>query len=95
MTVLLPYEITEPEYFDLAGLIERTRPTWMAKGSCRDYPQEWWYPDRGEWAEAAKGVCGECPVRATCLDHALTNGEHHGIWGGKSERQRQRMRRSA
>lgn len=95
MTVSLPYEITEPEHFDLAGLLERTRPEWMSKGSCQDYPQEWWFPSRGESSEAAKAICAKCPVRAACLDHALTTGERHGIWGGTSENLRHWMRMSA
>jgi WhiB family redox-sensing transcriptional regulator len=28
-----------------------------------------------------------------CLEHALANNEHHGIWGGTSERERRRIRR--
>jgi len=87
------YEVSEPDYFDIAGLLARTRPTWMDKGACRDYPPEWWYPERGGNTNQPKRICAECPVRTECLDYALANGEYHGIWGGTSERQRQRMRR--
>ena len=38
-------------------------------------------------------LCADCPVTAECLQLALDNGEVHGIWGGKTERQRRRMRR--
>ena len=89
------YEVTEPDYFDIAGLLARTRPTWMDKGACRDYPQSWWFPSRTgvDDSRKAKMICSTCPVRTECLDYALANGEYHGIWGGSSERQRQRMRR--
>jgi WhiB family redox-sensing transcriptional regulator len=34
-----------------------------------------------------------CPVRRQCLEWALTHDEKHGVWGGKSERERRTMRR--
>lgn len=45
-------------------------------------------------ADAAKAICygrdglGECPVRRTCLLYAMDNGDTHGIYGGKSNRER-------
>ena len=41
----------------------------------------------------AKAVCGECPVRVACLDHALGYGEKAGVWGGTTERERRRILR--
>jgi WhiB family redox-sensing transcriptional regulator len=46
----------------------------------------------------AKRVCGECPVRQACLEHALAVPEQFGIWGGLTELERQeeaRRRRGA
>ncbi len=34
-----------------------------------------------------------CPVRAECLEHALTAPEEHGTWGGTSEPERRQLRR--
>lgn len=48
-------------------------------------------PTRGGATSRAKRVCAECPVRAACLDHALTYNEQHGIWGGKTPRERQEL----
>jgi WhiB family redox-sensing transcriptional regulator len=31
----------------------------------------------------ALAICDRCPVRVECLDFAVTNKEHHGIWGGR------------
>ena len=84
-------ETAEP--FDFADYLDRMRPAWMDRGSCRQYPQKWWFPERGADVDRARGICDGCPVRAECLDWALTNGEHHGIWGGTSERERRRLRR--
>ena len=36
----------------------------------------------------AKVICGECGVRAECLDYALSIREPHGIWGGLNEHER-------
>lgn len=41
----------------------------------------------------AVDVCEQCEVKDPCLDYALTN-EPLGIWGGKTESQRMRIRRS-
>ena len=36
-----------------------------------------------------KRMCGECPVREKCLDHAMVNQEPAGIWGGMTTRERE------
>ena len=33
--------------------------------------------------EAAKALCGDCPVRETCLAGALDRREPWGVWGGQ------------
>lgn len=33
--------------------------------------------------QAAKELCAECPIRATCLSAALERREPHGVWGGE------------
>jgi len=33
--------------------------------------------------ERAKGLCAECPVRALCLQGALSRREPWGVWGGE------------
>ena len=40
---------------------------------------------------AAKALCGRCPVRQECLEHALHNGEDYGIWGGLTEGERREV----
>jgi len=42
--------------------------------------------------DQAGQICGTCPVRARCLDWALSNGVASGIWGGRTEEQRHTMR---
>jgi hypothetical protein len=45
--------------------------------------------------EAARSVCGPCPVQRTCLVHALLQPEPFGIWGGFTTQERKRMVRAA
>ena len=33
--------------------------------------------------EAAKSVCGDCPIRSGCLSAALERREPWGVWGGE------------
>lgn len=40
----------------------------------------------------AKSICGECEVSEECLQYSLLH-EPHGIWGGKTERERKTLRR--
>jgi hypothetical protein len=77
------------------------REPWMAEGACRGLAEtlggrerdRLFYPTRGEPTKRAEAMCADCPVRQECLDFALRNGMHFGIWGGMSESERQRMRR--
>lgn len=39
------------------------------------------------WAPA-RAICAACPVRPQCLDHAITNDEQAGMWGGLTPRER-------
>lgn len=80
---------------------------WRLHAACRGMDTALFFLERGSMDhQAAKRVCAHCPVADACLDHAMnarhhhggpvdlyTIGEHHGIWGGLSERERRRLRR--
>jgi WhiB family redox-sensing transcriptional regulator len=68
-------------------------PEWRQHGACRGIDPDLFYPERGESLEAAKQICAACPVRGECLDFALDLNEKFGVWGGKSERERRKLRR--
>jgi WhiB family redox-sensing transcriptional regulator len=38
--------------------------------------------------DAAKRVCGRCPVMVECLEHALLQPEPYGVWGGLTAAER-------
>lgn len=65
-----------------------------ARGACRGLPDEIFFPayDSPSANAAAKAVCAACPVRAECLDWALTYDEM-GVWGGTGEADRRSLER--
>ena len=77
---------------------------WQDAAACRYAPVGLFFGPEGEqWHEkeareaAAKKVCARCPVRAACLDDAVTNGIRFGVFGGTGEDERRRnyVRRAA
>ena len=69
-------------------------PDWMRGAHCAQTDPEAFFPDRGGSSRSAKSMCGSCDVTAQCLDYALDNHEPHGVWGGKSERERRKILRT-
>lgn len=65
---------------------------WALDALCAQVDGDLWYPEKGESTAEAKKICRRCPVRAECLDYAVTAGEYFGVWGGRSERERRRLR---
>jgi len=76
-------------------------------GACSGHDPRMWYAhasrdDGGNYSEKykkaledtkiAKAVCKICPIKTECLSYALYH-EGHGIWGGKTERERNAIRR--
>jgi WhiB family redox-sensing transcriptional regulator len=69
---------------------------WQLSGSCRDadpmlffHPESERGPARRKRDDAAKAVCGGCPVLEDCRRHALSAREPYGVWGGLSEEDRE------
>jgi WhiB family transcriptional regulator, redox-sensing transcriptional regulator len=67
---------------------------WMAEGKCRNFPAEMFFPGDGTGVIKAQKICATCPVADQCLTYALENHVDHGVWGGKSERERRRLQRA-
>jgi len=66
---------------------------WMARGACKAMATEVFFPGTGAGVAAARMICRQCEVRAACLEYALMSHIPHGVWGGASERERQRIQR--
>ena len=62
--------------FDDIEAVEGTIP-------CRSYDPEVFFAESPADVEYAKALCGECPVRAACLQGALERREPWGVWGGE------------
>lgn len=69
--------------------------SWQALALCAETDPEAFFPEKGGSTREAKRVCGECEVRAECLEYAISNDERFGIWGGLSERERRKLKRRA
>jgi hypothetical protein len=69
---------------------------WMEFAACRGMDIAIFYPGTPDPAKqaAAVAICHTCPVRGTCLNYSLELGEYgdFGVWGGKSERARSKLR---
>lgn len=71
---------------------------WRDQASCRHVDTNLFFPagttgDAQGQVEAAKAVCRSCPVQVACLEFAIATGQDDGIWGGKDEAERRRLRR--
>lgn len=66
---------------------------WKQLGNCRGMNPDLFFPNTGIPTTAAKKVCAGCVVRDDCLEYALVNALKFGVFGGKSERERRKLRR--
>lgn len=66
----------------------------LRQGLCGQTDPELFFPDKAGngLIPKAKQICDACPVKAECLEWALTNREEYGIWGGLSAKERARLR---
>ena len=83
--------VAPPEF---VTLLFSPRPDWFLRAACRGADPDLFFTERGEPTGGAKATCDLCPVRSECLEHALLTREKFGIWGGKSERERRKIRQA-
>jgi WhiB family redox-sensing transcriptional regulator len=72
---------------------------WRNDSACRDTSPDLFFPvgttgPALEQIAAAKAVCSLCPAQGPCLEFALATNQDSGIWGGTSEEERRKIRRS-
>lgn len=74
-------------------------PDWD-QAACIGYDTELWFPNTNfgkrdaAWDEP-RAICKTCPIAAECLKWAQDTGQHDGMWGGLSEKERAELRRRA
>lgn len=76
-----------------------TFQAWQRDAECRGEQRRYFFPPT--WAERrdekdrrerqAKLICERCPVRAECLEFAVSTNEAFGIWGGLNELERKHL----
>ncbi len=50
---------------------------------CHSVDPDLWFAESPADVEAAKSLCGPCPLRVACLAGALERREPWGVWGGE------------
>ncbi len=91
-------------------MIDDDRPEWQRDALCNTGDASllpvFFGHGRNDWDGArAKRICGRCPVRAECLEYALTHVDttgseftptkhDAGVWGGLTAAERAALRRS-
>lgn len=75
----------------------RPVPGWYDSAACHGTDNEAWFAPEPDGQLLR--LCDGCPVRTSCLVHALTTPERYGTWAGQSqsglERHRRRVRQTA
>ena len=72
---------------------------WRDRAACRDTDANLFFPagttgPAVDQIEAAKAVCRLCPVQDACLRFAFETNQEAGVWGGKDEDERRRLRKT-
>lgn len=68
----------------VAALVDLVDESVVADGlPCQENPADLWFAELPADVEAAKSLCGPCPVRDACLAGALRRAEPWGVWGGQ------------
>ncbi|NKS56550.1 WhiB family transcriptional regulator [Rhodococcus hoagii] len=71
-----------------------TETSWHDHGHCKKNP-DLFFAEQGEQDKTAAAIkiCMRCPVRQPCREHALNRPERHGVWGGTTAKERERIRK--
>lgn len=67
---------------------------WMRDGLCQNVDPELFFPVKGGNGTGARRICRVCGVMQECLEFAVGRPGLGGIWGGTSEGERQKIRRT-
>ena len=72
---------------------------WRDQAACRHTDANLFFPAGStgmaiDQIDAAKAVCRACPVQDACLRFAFVTNQEAGIWGGKDEDERRKLRKT-
>ncbi|HWC40224.1 MAG TPA: WhiB family transcriptional regulator [Acidimicrobiales bacterium] len=79
--------------------IEWDTDDWRRFAACRDSDPDLFFPigttgPAVDQIAAAKRVCAACEAQSPCLEFALISNQEAGVWGGTSEEERRKLRKS-
>ncbi len=92
-----PYEVSALDFF--ISEMSNNDFSWQEKAACRGANTDMFFLEEDQTKinqkklVATRELCGGCPVSEQCLDFALDNYIHFGIWAGTTPLQRKAMRR--
>jgi WhiB family redox-sensing transcriptional regulator len=66
------------------------RPEWWGQAACAGVGPSVFFDPTPDAEEAAKAICGQCPVAGPCLAWAIEQGLDVGILGGMNPGERRR-----
>lgn len=69
-------------------------PVWVSTAPCGEDP-DLFFPKYANQASPAVQMCRSCAHRLPCLAWAMADDIQEGIWGGLTERERRKLKRSA
>lgn len=72
---------------------------WRDRAACRNTAADLFFPAGSTGpadvqTQRAKAVCRSCPVQDACLRFAFETNQDAGVWGGKDEEERRRLRKT-
>lgn len=73
--------------------IKWTEQLWRERAVCKGEPLDLFFATQGRDVRAATAICNTCPVRLDCLLWAVEESIQHGIFGGRSPRERRALRK--
>lgn len=64
---------------------------WRLAAACRTEDPELFFPEGPAQSAPATKVCTSCSVRRECLSFAVATSQVHGVWGGMTGEDRERL----
>ncbi|TNC21402.1 WhiB family transcriptional regulator [Amycolatopsis alkalitolerans] len=78
----LPAEFADPGTLGIGDLLDAAVSPELDL-PCRSGDADLWFAEAPADLERAKRLCGDCPIRQSCLAGALARREPWGVWGGE------------
>lgn len=85
--------MTEDEHGLQDFVASRATLDWKTQALCVGKQDLFFNDHKQSYVREAKAICADCPVKAQCLEHALTHLEY-GVWGGMTANERRMLRRN-